>query len=339
MFCFIILPIVSPAAQADYLALYSFITITTGLSLACTYSSAYQRHAKLYALLQASIIAFGVLLTMIAFPNLANIILPAAGLPIVGLFFILGVTWFQALYLSLVFFCSTLFVIFHLAIPLENYAFPVFTLFGFTLIAAVGSNRTEIMNRLSYVANIENTRLIHELQTKEKKLHTLSITDGLTQLFNRRHFDNIGPIKLQDAQRLNSSLHLLMLDIDHFKLYNDHYGHPAGDEILKTFSVALNSILKRSTDMAFRIGGEEFAIIMLSNSPDDAKQLPDIIHNRIKGLNLLHEKSPTSALITVSIGVASASRESNQRFKELYLNADKALYLAKQSGRNKTHFY
>ncbi len=134
-------------------------------------------------------------------------------------------------------------------------------------------------------------------------------------------------------------MHLLMLDIDHFKLYNDHYGHPEGDEALKVIATALKKLLRRSTDQVFRVGGEEFAIIMLSQDPNEAQQLAELIHSKIRSLQLTNEKSPTSDFITVYIGASSANLESNESFEQLYQNADKVLYLAKQSGRNKTAFY
>ncbi|PCH83608.1 MAG: hypothetical protein COB26_10725 [Piscirickettsiaceae bacterium] len=338
-FYFVILPIIAADSNTAYTTIYYTMLISSIGSAVLTFSEHYRPHAKLFAVAQAIIITLGFFAGMLTLPTIAHLIIYAAGLPIAGVFFILGLTWFQAFFISLISFFTTLIIIVYLQISIENYAFGLFSLLGFIIISSIGANRVEIQNRLTFVANKKSTQLIEQLTENEQSLYELSITDGLTEIFNRRHFDNVGPTKLQDVKRLNSSMHLLMLDIDHFKLYNDHYGHPEGDEVLKVVSAALRNLLRRSTDQVFRVGGEEFAIIMLSDKLEEALLLTELIHNKIKSLKIVNEKSPTSDYITVSIGASSTNRLSNESFDELYQHADKALYLAKQSGRNKTSFY
>ncbi|MBL4783727.1 MAG: GGDEF domain-containing protein [Porticoccaceae bacterium] len=339
IFYYLILYVQQGDFQLDIQLIYQLVIITCLVSWLCTYSRAYRSYARQYATLQAAIICAGVLLIILTLPTLAHKLIHSAGLPIAGLFFLLGITWLTALSLAIVFSFFVIFIVFHIRMPLEDYSLGLFNLVGFLLISSIGGNRVETQNRLAFIANRTNTTLIEKLKEKEASLHKLSITDGLTQLFNRWHFDTVGPTKLKEVNRLNSTLHLLTLDLDHFKTYNDHYGHPAGDEALRAIAATLKKTLKRSTDQAFRLGGEEFAIIMLGGSSDDAQQLTQLIHDDIKSLQVTHEKSPTSDVVTVSIGASSSSPGSNVSFEELYNNADKALYLAKNSGRNKTSFY
>ena len=181
--------------------------------------------------------------------------------------------------------------------------------------------------------------MINDLEQSKTQLHELSIKDSLTELFNRRHFDDVGELKIKEAKRLKSTMHLLMIDIDHFKQYNDHYGHPAGDDVLGIVANTLLKTLRRSTDLVFRVGGEEFAAILLGDASENLKQISQSIHNAIDKLAIEHNKSNTEKHITVSIGLASMNSSTNETFGDLYNKTDKALYLAKQSGRNKTSIF
>ena len=197
----------------------------------------------------------------------------------------------------------------------------------------------ERQKRHVYLAGLNTKRLIRNLESSQKQLLELSIKDGLTELFNRRHFDEVGVLKTNEAKRLKSTMHLLMIDVDFFKPYNDHYGHPAGDEVLVSIASTLLKTLRRSTDLIFRVGGEELAVILLGDDTENLNQISQSVHDAINALAIEHAKSPIKKQLTVSIGIASLKPLSNETFDDLYNKADKALYLAKQSGRNKTAIY
>jgi diguanylate cyclase (GGDEF)-like protein len=180
--------------------------------------------------------------------------------------------------------------------------------------------------------------LLSVLHDQVDALETLSSTDALTGLANRRHFDERLKLELGRMARRSARLSLLLVDVDHFKLYNDHYGHPKGDEILQQLGQLLQHC-GRQQDLAARIGGEEFSLLLPDTDTAGARALSDKIRKGLEALNLLHAKSPTSSKLTVSIGVATWSSLSDGGATELIAQADKALYTAKNRGRDRTCVY
>lgn len=170
--------------------------------------------------------------------------------------------------------------------------------------------------------------------TDKKKVEYLSITDELTQLYNRRHFNEKIEKELNRAKRENHFISFFMLDLDHFKDFNDTYGHQAGDEALKKVSKILKSHTKRASDFAFRIGGEEFAILACFSKEESIK-FAKLIQEDIEKLKIEHKTSQTSSYITISIGLVVRKGLEVKDSKELYMLADKALYKAKEEGRNR----
>lgn len=169
-----------------------------------------------------------------------------------------------------------------------------------------------------------------------KDLHKLSITDPLTQLYNRRYFTEMAPKLLSIAKRKKLSLTFFILDIDDFKLYNDSYGHIKGDEALKEISKVLKRHIQRGDDFVFRLGGEEFGGIILSENTDETQKWIDAICSLIKDLKIEHDLSTTSKYMTVSIGVSNTCKDKDISVDKLYALADKALYSAKKDGKNKS---
>ncbi|MCP5246026.1 MAG: diguanylate cyclase [Burkholderiales bacterium] len=166
--------------------------------------------------------------------------------------------------------------------------------------------------------------------TDKKHLEELSITDKLTSLFNRRHFDQILEQQLKLAQRAGTSISLCVLDIDFFKSYNDFYGHQAGDHALTEVAHAIKQKLKRPNDFIFRLGGEEFGIIF---SNMDTKQIEDILYqiqSDIIALNIRHERNQVHEYLTITIGCKICPNARNIQPETLYLAADTALYEAKK---------
>lgn len=185
-----------------------------------------------------------------------------------------------------------------------------------------------------------------QLKAANQVLEQLSLADSLTQLANRRCFDETLEKELKRQQREQQPLSLLMCDIDYFKLYNDRYGHPAGDECLKAIAQYLREISQRPADLAARYGGEEFAVILPATSLVEAMAMAQRLCDRTLAAQLAHSDSPISPWVTISVGVATClphpidsmsgptSPESLSPSQFLITAADQALYAAKQAGRN-----
>lgn len=169
------------------------------------------------------------------------------------------------------------------------------------------------------------------------QLRQLAMLDGLTGLGNRRQFDQAMERETQRAARDRTPLALLMIDADHFKFYNDTYGHAAGDDCLRTIASAVRSAAHRPGDIAVRYGGEEFAVILCRTDEAGAAKVADAIHGTLAGLRLPHAGTPHGD-VSVSIGVATlVPAHGTVRPDRLLRAADAALYAAKAAGRNRTH--
>jgi c-di-GMP phosphodiesterase len=172
--------------------------------------------------------------------------------------------------------------------------------------------------------------------TDKKRIEFLSMTDTLTQLYNRRQFDDILRSQLQKTKFLNQTIGLVIIDIDYFKQYNDYYGHPKGDEVLSSIGSVLRSMSVKGTEFAFRLGGEEFALIVFSMSFDAFLDYVNTVMKRVRDLNIPHNANTISDTLTVSIGaVLSGSHYGDYDLDALYAKADELLYRAKKSGRNR----
>jgi len=168
-----------------------------------------------------------------------------------------------------------------------------------------------------------------------ESLRARSYVDGLTGIANRRYFDVALDRELRRAQRMKGELSLLLIDIDSFKAYNDHFGHQQGDACLSTVAQALAAKLKRPADVAARYGGEEFAAILPDTSLEQARLHANTIREHVAGLTLPHAPSAHWPMVTLSIGVASFDRDRLHEVPALIEAADKALYAAKRGGRNR----
>jgi len=169
--------------------------------------------------------------------------------------------------------------------------------------------------------------------TSKKKLEEISTTDELTQLYNRRHFNNLMQNELNRAKREGKFISFMMIDIDHFKPYNDTYGHQDGDIALFKVAQAMKNFVNRAGDYAFRLGGEEFGIIFTSTDKQNIKDYALKLIATIEELKITHAKNSASKYLTISAGLAFS--DNNQSYKELYNKADELLYKAKSSGRNR----
>ncbi|MGM0519991.1 MAG: diguanylate cyclase [Campylobacterota bacterium] len=171
--------------------------------------------------------------------------------------------------------------------------------------------------------------------TDKKKIEEISITDGLTNIFNRRHFNEVFPKIINSASRSDELVCFLMMDIDHFKQYNDNYGHQAGDDVLIKFAQYLKQNLKRADDLAFRLGGEEFGIVYKADDRQKALAFANSVRQNIENLKMTHEYSSASSYVTASMGLICEKARDINSMDETFKQADDLLYESKQNGRNK----
>jgi len=176
---------------------------------------------------------------------------------------------------------------------------------------------------------ISFTNIIHDISDK-KALEVLSITDKLTGLFNRRHFDTMLAKELAITRRKNSYLALVIIDIDYFKKYNDTYGHPAGDKVLTLISKTLSNFMKRPNDYLFRLGGEEFGIIFNVENRKNSMQFLQTLKKEIETLKIPHCQNEVSDFVTISLGAKFIKGDEITSEESLYQEADEALYKAKE---------
>ncbi len=178
--------------------------------------------------------------------------------------------------------------------------------------------------------------LMHEKERRNaRKLHELSHRDHLTELYNRRKLQEIFPKKIDSATRDNTYFCFFLLDIDFFKLYNDTYGHQMGDSALKEVANVMRENLRRSNDMVFRVGGEEFGGIILGASKEVIEERLNTIQTALCSANIEHRSSEVARHLTASIGaVISQPLEVCHGFENQFFEADRALYDCKSKGRN-----
>jgi two-component system chemotaxis family response regulator WspR len=174
-----------------------------------------------------------------------------------------------------------------------------------------------------------------QLTEKNIELERLTQVDGLTEICNRRHFNEHIQLEWSRSLRDQSALSVLMIDIDDFKQYNDTYGHVGGDEVLKKVASTLQLNANRSTDVVARYGGEEFAMILTTTPLSGASFMAEKLRSAVRDLQLLHGGSTVGEHLTVSIGGASTIPQRGGSSLQLIEAADKALYEAKRSGKNR----
>jgi len=178
--------------------------------------------------------------------------------------------------------------------------------------------------------------LNERLGEANRELERLAITDGLTSLANRRYFNQFLANEWRRAVRQQAPFSILMIDIDHFKPYNDNYGHLAGDICLQKVALALQAVVHRPGDLLARYGGEEFVVVLPDTDADGALALAQACHDQVTALKLAHKASSLGACVTISIGVATRRAGPQGSAAQVVARADEALYQAKSAGRNRT---
>ncbi len=214
-------------------------------------------------------------------------------------------------------------------VVINNYVF-----FGAAIAAVVGTFLIERTLRQNYLQSRLLSVEIRDLEESNLKLQYLTAIDGLTQVANRRSLDRRLALEWQRARRKRNPLGFIMVDIDHFKLFNDKYGHQAGDECLRVVAALLNSHARRPGDVTARYGGEEFALVLTDATADQARIVAEVLRRKLVEV-IISYNDTVDAKVTASFGVASMVPDSGQTNPEaLILAADNALYQAKRAGRN-----
>ena len=189
----------------------------------------------------------------------------------------------------------------------------------------------------------EAHELIDALRKREceqiKRLERLSITDPLTHLYNRRYLDSSFMRLFNSAKRHGFIFAMFVVDLDHFKDYNDCYGHQKGDDALKAVSEVLTETLRRSDEYAYRLGGEEFCCLVMANEEANIINIANRICESIVALQIPHERSSAANVVSASIGVCLIDHVDHESFDTMYKVADTALYKAKEEGRNRVVVY
>ena len=193
----------------------------------------------------------------------------------------------------------------------------------------------EIKNR-QLEQEIQERKIIEKtLQKVNQKLERLVNVDGLTGVSNRRHFDDYLAREWRRLKREQQPLSLILCDVDHFKLYNDSYGHLQGDDCLRQVAQTIAQVLNRPADLVARYGGEEFALILPNTDLSGAQEVATKVQQAIRGLHLPHKSSKTSEFVTISIGISSQIPNQEQLVENLIRTTDRALYAAKAQGRDR----
>ena len=195
-------------------------------------------------------------------------------------------------------------------------------------------------DEIAQLANMFSIYLA-KVKAQENTLLSMTLTDPLTGIPNRRAFENKLTETIDLCRRNQNDVSVLMIDIDYFKAYNDHFGHSAGDECLRLVANELNKTLSRQTDFCGRFGGEEFVCILPNTSADGAKAVAESLRQAIQNLEIHHDDDSNGPLVTISVGGATSVISNNMHLSKdlLVLQADKALYKAKSNGRNTCRFF
>ncbi len=195
----------------------------------------------------------------------------------------------------------------------------------------------QLANQL--VIAIQQAELYQQLEIANQKLQELANIDSLTQIPNRRSFDEVLGQEWNRLEREQAPLSLILCDIDFFKNYNDTYGHQSGDECLKEVAQILDEAIRRPGDLAARYGGEEFALVLPNTDTAGAVYIAETILSRIRTKHLVHKSSQISSYLTLSLGIATIIPKNTSSPKWLIAKADEALYRAKQTGRDRYAIY
>ena len=241
---------------------------------------------------------------------------------VVFTFFFLGLHYAIAAMTGFALVAAYVLLAYTIGVAPTTIAYTGYSLLVMNVICAIGAGQLELARRRDFL--------------KERVLSYRAAVDALSTLANRRAFDLRLTDSWKNAAENQTSLVLFLIDIDHFKTYNDHYGHQAGDRAIQRVGQVLKRVLRRPEDFASRYGGEEFAVILVGVDRDAALALADRIREQVLGERIEHVQSTAAEVVSVSIGVAHLFPHATERSEKGFVQlADQALYSAKQRGRNR----
>lgn len=200
------------------------------------------------------------------------------------------------------------------------------------LVAGASGYLRKPLNPLLWLARIKAHMRERDVR---RRLEAISLTDSLTGLANRRYLDDFLQSEWRQAQRVSGNIGLIMVDIDYFKAYNDHYGHPQGDRCLTQVAHCLKAAVQRPRDLVARYGGEEFAVVLPSVQKSGLAVVAERIRDAVRTLAIPHGASSVAPYVTISMGLAWCEPQSGENPALLIEAADEALYSAKAQGRNR----
>lgn len=231
-------------------------------------------------------------------------------------------------------------IVFAFVIPYQGMSadmkvFVFFVFLGTAAFTLIANYRLEWLERESYLQLLRETLRSRDTRLRNRDLAKLSLTDALTGLPNRRHFDAKAEQAWARAEEEGGLLGLLIIDIDHFKPYNDHYGHQQGDRCLSRIAAEIKHGTRSETDFVARYGGEEFLVLLSGTDREAAAATAERIRRRIDGLRIPNHGVDAEAVVTVSIGVSVFRPAAETGFDAVFRRTDRALYRAKDGGRNR----
>ena len=196
----------------------------------------------------------------------------------------------------------------------------------------------EIALSLPLLPNDVYTAIIKDI-SEQKKLQALAMIDGLTEIPNRRCFSETLIQEISRANRANSFLSMILCDIDQFKIYNDHFGHVAGDQCLRKVAKIIENCFQRAGELTARYGGEEFAVILPNTHLGECKRLAERVRQAVAEAQMPHAPHAARNFVTMSVGFTAVQPQKFSQPEDFIQQADQALYEAKKQGRNKTMSY
>lgn len=231
---------------------------------------------------------------------------------------------------------TSAFVLLEASVERNYHLLPILLMAATALLTLAANYRIETTSRYVYLLLLREKLQSQNIQAQNEHLSAMSHSDPLTGIANRRAFDAALERTWASSAKGGQPLALLMLDIDHFKRFNDTYGHPAGDAALRKVALAVMEATREDSDMSARLGGEEFAVIVRDGDIRTARAVARRIHESVAALAIPHSASPTGSILSVSIGAAEAMPIEGGNPEELIRKADQSLYDAKSTGRNRT---
>lgn len=213
---------------------------------------------------------------------------------------------------------------------------PLLLVAAIAVLTLVANYRIETSSRYLFLLLLREKLQARGMRAENEQLSQISNSDPLTGIANRRAFDTRFAQAWRSAVEQSRPLALLLIDVDHFKLFNDTYGHAAGDECLRAVATALDRTTRDNGDFAARTGGEEFTIILANADIHSARAIARRIHVAVAALAIPHDASPTHGFVSISVGIAACSPADGGSPADLFKKTDHALYAAKAEGRNRT---